>query len=120
MRKKERKMNVAEINEKRDRSMQDDGRPKESELDRANRLHEENLAKIDAAPGPGRPLKGKERRMRVSTRIEPSTAIDLLSTGKSFNEILEGVQELLSLTRTGADASALLNAVADLCQERPL
>lgn len=120
-RKKERKDTIGERNIKRDRAMQEASDPnrKETDLERAYRLHQENLQRIDAGPRPGRPLKGREPRMRVSTRLEPGTVIDLASTGKDYSEILEGVQGILALSRTGAQANEILDAVAKLVEERP-
>jgi hypothetical protein len=90
---------------------------KETEEQRAERLMRESEVQSNRNPGPGHPIRGREKRMHIQGTLEPSTVHDLnVTTGMKCVPLLEEMQKLLSLAKSGAEAQAIYERVMGLIQ----
>jgi hypothetical protein len=90
-----------------------------SEVERARIALEQNNARlVHEGKHVGRPLKGKERRIRFEGRLEPSTIVELNDwTGKGTAELLEEFHALLLMARTGAERHEIMGRLDGLLVE---
>jgi len=87
----------------------------ETEEERAARLIAENQRRLESATGPGRPLKGRERRMYVAGRIEPTLVSTILRTlgMSSCVAVLEEIGRMIEAAGPDADAETIVKRIAD-------
>jgi hypothetical protein len=92
-----------------------EGRRRESEPERATRILQERAIRLENKKTAGRPPKGKEPTMRVQARLEPSKVLNLnRSTGKDSGELLDGMNDLVEMAKSGASAAAIGEVVQSM------
>lgn len=98
-----------------DRIIIDDEPKPSNDEERAQRFLRDNARAIENRNGPGRPLTGAEKKMRLNVFMEPTRVIEIHQlTGMDCAEALVALHELLKMAKSNIEIKQIEDFIATL------